>query len=327
MPEGDTVLSAANNLHQILAGKTLRRGDLNWPSAPASGLAGRKIVEVDAYAKHMLMRLDDGRTLRTHLRMDGAWRITRPDSREAQRVSGMVRCVLATDEWVALGYRLGMLDVFPTNTEAQEFSRMGPDILADTFVPTPLLNAAAGDPTLRLAPRYGSGQLHGSPLAHESAQLRATELGTIEQETVRVPLRGSHISDFGWREAIARFAKQDPHRPIGETLLDQSVVSGIGTIHMAEGLFKTQESPWLPIAHIDVPRLLATIRATMVRACQDYPRSRQIHVHSRDHQPCHRCGTQLKVGAVGREPSERPAFYCQHCQSVTTPPPPWRPRG
>lgn len=327
MPEGDTVLSAANNLHQILVDKTLVRGDLNWPSAPVHGIAGRKIVEVDAYAKHMLMRLDDGRTLRTHLRMDGAWRIVRPDSREAQRVSGMVRCVLATNEWVALGYRLGMLDVFPTDTEAQELSHMGPDILADNFVPTPLLNAAANDPTLRLAPRYASGQLHRSSRALDSVRHQAKQLGSIEQDTVPVPLRGPRVSDFGWRDALARFAEQDPHRFIGEVLLDQSVVSGIGTIHMAEGLFKTQESPWLPVAQVDVPRLIATIRASMVRACQDYPRSRRIHVHSRDHQPCHRCGTQLEVGAVGKESAQRPAFYCAHCQSVTTQPPLWRPRG
>lgn len=327
MPEGDTVLSAANNLHSILAKSTLTRGELNWPSAPPAGVSGREILEVDAYAKHMLIRLDDGRTLRTHLRMDGAWRIVRPDSREALRVSGNVRCVLGTSEWVALGYRLGMLDVFETSEEQAALTHMGPDILADTFVPTPLLARTASEPTLRLAPRNALGDLHRSVAEEASLKRRVADLGTVTMDTTEAPLRGKTISDWGWREGIARFSAQAQWRLIGESLLDQEIVSGIGTIHMAEGLFLTGESPWQPIGTIDVPRLLATIRANMVRACQDYPRTRKIHVHSRDGEPCHRCGQFIKVGSVGRPEKQRPAFYCARCQGVTAEPPKWRPRG
>lgn len=327
MPEGDTVLSAANNLHQILAGHALVRGELNWPSAPAAGLAGRTVVEVDAYAKHMLMRLDDGSTLRTHLRMDGAWRIVRPDTREARHVSGYVRCVLATSEWVALGYRLGMLDVFDTHDERTHLAHMGPDILADSFVPTPLLKKTAAEPKLRLAPRHAGGQLHRTAFQAEAFTARVEELGSITLPAAHAELRGHVISDADWREAISRFAQHNQERLIGESLLDQSLASGIGTIHMAEGLFLTGESPWQTIRETDIPRLLATIRSNMVRACQDYPRSRRIHVHSRDMEPCHRCGSLLKVGAVGNALNQRPAFYCAACQNVHETPPEWRPRG
>ncbi len=314
MPEGDTVLAAANSLHQILSGHTLVTGNLNWPSAPPNGLAGRTIVEVGAYAKHMLMRLDDGRTLRTHLRMDGAWRIVRPTAREATQVSGHVRAVLGTNEWTALGYRLGLLDVFPTEREAEMLVHMGPDILADSSVPTPLLKRTAAEPQLRLAPRYADERLRVPPSSLAERDLQVQSLGTIRYPACQTGGRETEVTDYGWRVGIARFEEVPEERRIGETLLDQTIVSGIGTIHMAEALFSVQVSPWCPVGEVDVPRLLATARANMVRSSLNYPKGRVIHVHSRAGQQCHRCGHIIEVAEVGPELKRRPAFFCPHCQ-------------
>ncbi len=314
MPEGDTVLAAANNLHQLLVGQPLVVGDLNWPSAPAEGLKGHTIVEVGAYAKHMLMRLDDGRTLRTHLRMDGTWRIVRPTAREARQVSGYVRAVLGTSQWTALGYRLGLLDVFPTEREAETLAHMGPDILADSSVPTPLLKRTAAEPQLRLAPRYADERLRRPPSSLAEQVARELAAGTIRYPAQQSGGRNAEVTDYGWRIGIARFAEVPPERGIGETLLDQTVVAGIGTIHMAEALFATGVNPWRTVGDVDVPRLLATARANMVRSSLNYPKGRVIHVHSRAGQQCHRCGHIIEVAEVGPELKRRPAFFCPHCQ-------------
>lgn len=314
MPEGDTVLAAANNLHQLLSGQPLVVGDLNWPSAPPQGLSGCTIVEVGAYAKHMLMRLDDGRTLRTHLRMDGAWRIVRPAAREARQVSGYVRAVLGTSQWTALGYRLGLLDVFPTEREAETLAHMGPDILADASVPTPLLKRTAAEPLLRLAPRYAHEKLHVPQRSIAEQEAQELAAGTIRYPAQQAGGRDTEVSDYGWRVGIARFAQVPPERGIGETLLDQTVVSGIGTIHMAEALFALGISPWRAVGEVEIPKLLATARANMVRSTLDYPKGRVIHVHSRAGQQCHRCGHTLEVADVGPELKRRPAFFCPHCQ-------------
>lgn len=314
MPEGDTILAASNNLHAVLAGKVLLRGDLNWPSAPATGIAGRTIIEVEAYAKHMLMRLDDGTTLRTHLRMDGVWRIVEPTTREAIRPNGYVRAALGSANWVALGYRLGMLDLFPTNQELDQLAHMGPDILADTSVPTPVLQRATIEPEIRLAPRKAEGGLRGTPLlvarrAEDSARLNTVSLTTTE-ESPRV------ISDYGWRLGIERFSNAPQERPIGESLLDQELVSGIGTIHMAEALFANSTHPMKPIGEVDVPRILASARANMIRSSLHYPQARRIHVHSRRGLPCNRCNTLIEVIEVGPTLRRRPAFFCPFCQKA-----------
>lgn len=289
VPEGDTVLAAANNLHRVLAGQVLIRGDLNWPSAPPVGQAGQQILEVDAYAKHMFFRFEDGTSVRTHLRMDGVWRIVPTQSREARNPGPYVRAAFGTPEVTCLGYRLGMLDVLPTTQESELLAHMGPDILADSFVPTPLLSLARADSTGRLAPRLACGGLAG-----------------IKPE----------ISDESWRLGIARFAAQDPARPIAETLLDQSVVAGMGTIYLAEGLFALEVSPWRPIAEVDVPRLLAINRQHMIRSASSYPRGRRIHVHGRLGEPCHRCGATIRCEQVGPPLKRRPAFFCPRCQAT-----------
>ncbi|WP_035833556.1 DNA-formamidopyrimidine glycosylase family protein [Jonesia quinghaiensis] len=288
MPEGDTVLCAANRLHDVLAGAVLTRSDLRWPSAPLNAFVGVEVIEVGAYAKHMLMRCADGQTLRTHLRMDGVWRVTPTGSRESQGKSDTVRAVLGTSQWTCVGYQLGMLDVLATRDEQPLLDHLGPDILADSSVPTALIDRATSEQRL-LAPR------------RSHAGLGMTIQG---------------INDVGWLQGLENFSQQPPERPIGETLLDQSVVSGIGTIFMAEGLFTAKIHPLTPISQVDVPRLLSSIRGHMIRGVIQPVSGRIIHVHARRGSPCHRCGTPISRRMVGPELRQRPAFFCPTCQPL-----------
>ena len=69
-------------------------------------LAGVCIEDVLSRGKHLLFRLDDGRTLHTHFRMDGSWHLYRPGAQWRGGPSHGIRVVLSTSAWTAVGYRL-----------------------------------------------------------------------------------------------------------------------------------------------------------------------------------------------------------------------------
>ncbi|MCO7219291.1 DNA-formamidopyrimidine glycosylase family protein [Klenkia sp. PcliD-1-E] len=129
MPEGDTVWLAAQRMDIALHGATLRRGELRVPQLAAVDLAGAVVTEVVPRGKHMLIRLADGRTLRTHYRMDGSWHIYRPGSRWRGGPGHSIRAVLTTDEWECVGYRLHDVAMVPTTREDQLVGHLGPDVL------------------------------------------------------------------------------------------------------------------------------------------------------------------------------------------------------
>ncbi len=133
MPEGDVVLLTARRLDAALRGRPLDRAELRWPTAFEVDLVGRTVREVAAYGKNLLARFDDGRTLRTHLRMDGTWRIARTGSAQALARSPRVRAVLGNATWTCIGTDLGMLDVVRTRDERTLLGDLGPDLLEDGF--------------------------------------------------------------------------------------------------------------------------------------------------------------------------------------------------
>lgn len=127
MPEGDVVSRTAARLHAVFAGRALVLADLRWPGLSTYAFAGRATVEVVPRGKHLLHRLEGGWTIHSHLRMDGSWRV---------QAAGMpvppthtLRAVLGTDEYTALGDKLGMLDVVRTADEASVVGHLGPDLL------------------------------------------------------------------------------------------------------------------------------------------------------------------------------------------------------
>jgi endonuclease-8 len=137
VPEGDFVRRVIERLDLVLTGAPLTHTLLRWPTLGGVDLVGRTITSIDAHGKHILMNLDDGHTLRTHLRMDGTYYIERaiagrpaPGSRAHRWTS---RAVLGTEEWIAIGHRLGMADLVRTRDVRRLIGHLGPDIMADGF--------------------------------------------------------------------------------------------------------------------------------------------------------------------------------------------------
>jgi len=134
MPEGDTVWRTARTLRLALAGATLTHADLRVPRHATADLTGTVVADVVSRGKHLLVRVSSGKTLHTHLGMDGSWRVHR--ARGALRRPAVpgpagwrVRAVLANAQWVAVGTDLSRVDLVPTSGEAALVGHLGPDLL------------------------------------------------------------------------------------------------------------------------------------------------------------------------------------------------------
>jgi formamidopyrimidine-DNA glycosylase len=145
VPEGDTVHHAARRLGSALTGKALTRTDFRVPRLATTDLSGSAVMGVAARGKHLLFRVVGGHTLHTHFKMDGDWHLYRP----TQRWRGPdheVRAVLYTEERVAVGFRLGIVEVLPTAAEDSVVGHLGPDPLGPDWDPDEALRRIGADP-------------------------------------------------------------------------------------------------------------------------------------------------------------------------------------
>ena len=257
MPEGDTVWAAARRLNEALAGRSLTQSDFRVPRFATSDLTGRSVREVVSRGKHLLTRVDGEVSIHTHLKMEGRWRM-RPASEPTPR-DHRIRLVLANEQWRAVGYQLGVVEIIRTAHEDRVVGHLGPDLLGP-----------------------------------------------------------------GWDldEAVRRL-RVDPARPIGEALLDQTRLAGIGNVYKAEVLFLLAVNPWTPVnavpdlsALVERARLLLdTNKDRVARTTTGAPRDGQnTWVHGRAGRPCRRCGTRIRKAEQGPATEERITFWCPHCQ-------------
>jgi endonuclease-8 len=129
MPEGDTVWLASRRMHDALAGRPVVASDFRVPHLATTDLTGQTVNEVVSRGKHMLTRTDAGLTLHTHYMMDGAWHLYRPATPWKGGPASQVRAVLTNAEWVAVGYRLPVVELLRTTDEDKVVGHLGPDLL------------------------------------------------------------------------------------------------------------------------------------------------------------------------------------------------------
>lgn len=134
VPEGDTVHLAGKRMHAALAGQKLARGELRHPRLVGNDLAGRTVLAVASVGKHLFTRFDDGHSLHTHFRLDGAWHLYRPGMRWRRPVHE-ARAVLETADRVAVGFALHDMELLPTAEEHRLVGHLGPDLLDPAWGP------------------------------------------------------------------------------------------------------------------------------------------------------------------------------------------------
>lgn len=157
-------------------------------------------------------------------------------------------------------------------------------------------------------------------------RLGMVDLVRTEREGELVGHLGPDILGPDWdaARALANLAVV-PERPVGEALLDQRNLAGIGTMYAAESLFLEKVPPWTPVVALGEERLGALVaraqrllRANLGDARQSTTGSRrngeESWVHGRSGRECRRCGSQVRVATVGQAPTDRVMFYCPTCQ-------------
>jgi endonuclease-8 len=243
VPEGDSLHRAARRL-QVLVGERVEV-ETPHPRAAVKGLAerldGRRLEQVEAVGKNLLLHFEGGLVLRSHLRMKGRWRVER---RGVVRV-GKPWLVLRGAEHEAVLWNGAVLELVGVRSAP----RLGPDIL--------------GEP-----PDY---------------------------ETMLARLRA------------------DPERELGDALLDQRLVAGIGNLWKAEALWEARIWPWRRIGEVDDAELRVALEAahTLMRTALDGPRP-QRRVYRRAGRPCPRCGGIVRSAPQGK--NARTAYWCASCQ-------------
>jgi endonuclease VIII len=138
VPEGDTVFVAATRLHHALAGNVLTKTDFRVPALATTDLSGRRVIEVEPRGKHILTRIEGDVTLHTHFKMEGEWHIQRPTERP-RGPAHQVRVILATDDVVAIGLRMPVVELIPTPKESDVVGHLGPDPLGSDWDQTEAL--------------------------------------------------------------------------------------------------------------------------------------------------------------------------------------------
>ena len=118
---------------------------------------------------------------------------------------------------------------------------------------------------------------------------------------------------------LARLRRAGASRRLGEALLDQRLVAGIGNMWMAETLWHVRLSPWIRLGEISDEELRGALAeaARLMRASVDTGRQTR-RVYGRAGLPCPRCTTL--VSARGQGDDNRTAYWCGTCQRGGGPP-------
>jgi endonuclease-8 len=105
-----------------------------------------------------------------------------------------------------------------------------------------------------------------------------------------------------------------PERALGDALLDQTLVAGIGNIFKSESCFAARVSPWGPLGRLEgadeVAAVLGAARELMLAAVAG---GRRPHsVYRRAGRPCRVCGTP--IASRGQGDANRTTYWCPNCQ-------------
>src|SRR2546429_6335664 len=103
---------------------------------------------------------------------------------------------------------------------------------------------------------------------------------------------------------LANLRKGDQRRALGDALLDQRLVSGIGNLWRAEALWRARLSPWLALAKATDDELLEALRQAerLMRGSLETGREARV-VYRRTGRPCPPCGEAIRSKGPG--PADR----------------------
>ena len=151
------------------------------------------------------------------------------------------------------------------------------------------------------------------------------DLVRTEQEDSLVGHLGPDLLGPDWDpDRALENLRRDPTTPLGEALLEQRHLAGVGNVFKSELCFLGRVDPRTPVGAVpDLPGVVARAkqllevnkdRSTRITTADPQP-GRQLWVYGR-RGPCLRCGTGVRKADLGPRGQERPTYWCPTCQPL-----------
>jgi len=115
-------------------------------------------------------------------------------------------------------------------------------------------------------------------------------------------------------DAAVAAIRTDPSRGLGDALLDQHLVAGIGNIFKSEACFAARVDPWRPVGELSEEELrsvLAAARGLMLEAVKSGGRL-PFKIYKRRQGACPRC--RGRISSRGQGDANRTTYWCPRCQ-------------
>jgi endonuclease-8 len=156
---------------------------------------------------------------------------------------------------------------------------------------------------------------------HEVVEFDGPVLELMTEGRTRFDLRlaalGPDIlaAEFDHERFLARLRDDDPTRGIGDALLDQRNIAGIGNVWKSEGCFDAGVDPWRRLCDVSDEEALRIAGVTRLRMEDSVSRGghiRGLQVYDRAGHPCDRCDS--RIAARGQGDDNRTTYWCPGCQ-------------
>lgn len=118
-------------------------------------------------------------------------------------------------------------------------------------------------------------------------------------------------SDFD-PDAVLTAMRHDPSRAIGNALLDQRLIAGIGNIFKSEACFAARIDPWRAVGDLGDDELLAVLGAAREKMELAAASGRQRPAVYHTGGPCPSCGG--RIARRGQGDANRTTYWCPACQ-------------
>src|SRR5215218_10341718 len=156
----------------------------------------------------------------------------------------------------------------------------------------------------------------------EVVQLKGPVLELLTESRVRFDQRLARLGpdilapEFDAPRFLRRLREDDPTRPIGDALLDQRTIAGIGNLWKVEGCFAAGIDPWRRSADVsdeEALRIVRSVRPLMRESAEHGMQDAYRTIYGKNGRPCPRCGTRILVR--GQWDDNRKTFWCPGCQT------------
>jgi endonuclease VIII len=157
---------------------------------------------------------------------------------------------------------------------------------------------------------------------YEVVQLKGPVLELLTDARARFDQRLTQLGpdilapEFDAPRFLRRLREDDPTRPIGDALLDQRTIAGIGNLWKVEGCFEAGIDPWRragDVSDAEALAIVAACRPRMQQSALDGRQDRHRRIYNAAGRPCPRCGTPIL--ASGQWEDNRTTYWCPSCQT------------